>query len=99
LPKLVSGLKKARSGQAAHSRRGTAHRRQNRQRSQNGHSSVAEFRRHGPRVVIAQLNIEHYRRKLATEANAAKRLALLRLLAKEEARLAELKHSTGAQPA
>jgi hypothetical protein len=48
LPKLVSGLKKARSGQAAHSRRGTAHRRQNRQRSQNGHSSVAEFRRHGP---------------------------------------------------
>ena len=51
------------------------------------------------RVVIAQLNIEHYRRKLATEANAAKRLTLLRLLAKEEARLAELKHSTGAQPA
>jgi hypothetical protein len=51
------------------------------------------------RVVIAQLNIEHYRRKLATEADAAKRLTLLRLLAKGEARLAELKHSTGAQPA
>jgi hypothetical protein len=49
------------------------------------------------RVVIAQLNVEHYRRKLATEANAAKRLTLL--LAKEEARLAELKHSIGAQPA
>jgi hypothetical protein len=51
------------------------------------------------RFVIAQLNIEHYRRKLATEADAAKRLTLLRLLANEEARLAELKQSTGAQPA
>ena len=51
------------------------------------------------RVVIGQLNIEHYRRKLATEADAAKRLTPLRLLAKEEARLAELKHSSGAQPA
>jgi hypothetical protein len=51
------------------------------------------------RVVIAQLNIEHYRRKLATKADPAKRLMLLRLLAKEEARLAELKQSTGAQPA
>jgi hypothetical protein len=51
------------------------------------------------RVVIALLNIDHYRGKLATEADAAKRLTLLRLLAKEEARLAELKHSIGAQPA
>jgi hypothetical protein len=50
------------------------------------------------RIVIAQLNIEHYRRKLATEADAAKRPTLLRLLAKEEARLAEL-NSIGAQPA
>jgi hypothetical protein len=51
------------------------------------------------RVVIGQLNIEHRRRKLATEADAAKRLTLLRLLAKEEAGLAELKNSSGAQPA
>jgi hypothetical protein len=51
------------------------------------------------RVVIAQLNTEYYRRKLATEVDMANRLTLLRRLAKEEARLAELKHSTGAQPA
>ena len=39
---------------------------------------------------IARLNIEHYRRKLATEQDEAKRLTLLRLLAKEEAKLVGL---------
>jgi hypothetical protein len=47
------------------------------------------------RVVIAQLNIEHFRRKLATEQDTAKRLTLLRLLAEEEAKLASLKDASG----
>jgi len=51
------------------------------------------------RIVIAELNVEHYRRKLVAEADTAKRLTLLRLLEQEEARLAELKHSSGTQPA
>ena len=99
MPKLVSGLKKARGGQTAHPRRGTAHRRLNRKGRKTITQPLQTSAVMDQRVVIAQLNIEHYRRKLATEANAAERLTLLRLLAKEEARLAELKHSTGAQPA
>lgn len=51
------------------------------------------------RVVVAQLNIEHFRRKLATEQDAAKRLALLRLLAEEQAKLASLKDASGKQKA
>jgi hypothetical protein len=47
------------------------------------------------RVFIAQLNIEHFRRKLATEQDTAKRLALLRLLAEEEAKLASLRDASG----
>ena len=47
------------------------------------------------RVVIAQLNIEHFRRKLATEQDTAKRLTLLRLLAEEEAKLASLRDASG----
>lgn len=38
--------------------------------------------------VVARLNIEHYRRLLATELDEAKRRALQRLLAEEEAKLA-----------
>ncbi|HZP69420.1 MAG TPA: hypothetical protein VFB29_05695 [Pseudolabrys sp.] len=37
---------------------------------------------------IAQLNIEHYRKKLAEENDANKRQTLLRLIAEEEAKLA-----------
>jgi hypothetical protein len=51
------------------------------------------------RVVIAQLNIEHFRKLLATEQDAAKRLTLLRLLAEEEAKLASLKDTSGKQKA
>jgi hypothetical protein len=36
---------------------------------------------------VAQLNIEHYRRLLEQEADAAKRRTLLQLLAEEEAKL------------
>jgi hypothetical protein len=39
------------------------------------------------RVVIAKLNIEHFRRKLATEQDTAKRLTLIRLLEEEQAKL------------
>jgi hypothetical protein len=41
---------------------------------------------------VAQANIEHYRRKLATEADEAKRQVLARLLAEEEAKLAALEN-------
>jgi len=37
---------------------------------------------------IAQLNIEHFRRLLATETDETRRRTLLRLLAEEEAKLA-----------
>lgn len=39
---------------------------------------------------IARLNIKHYREKLATEQDEAKRQTLLRLLTEEEAKLAAL---------
>jgi hypothetical protein len=51
------------------------------------------------RIVIAQLNIQHFRRKLATEQDATKRLTLVRLLAEEEAKLASLKATSGQQKA
>jgi hypothetical protein len=37
---------------------------------------------------VAHLNIEHYRRLLATEMDETKRQTILRLLAEEEAKLA-----------
>jgi hypothetical protein len=39
---------------------------------------------------VARQNIEHYRRKLATEEDETKREMLLRLLAEEESKLAAL---------
>jgi hypothetical protein len=39
---------------------------------------------------IARLNIEHFRSKLANEKDEAKRQSLLRLLAEEEKKLAEI---------
>jgi hypothetical protein len=42
-------------------------------------------------IVIAELNIAHFRKKLATEQDAEKRALLLRLLAEEESKLASLK--------
>jgi hypothetical protein len=47
------------------------------------------------RVVFAQLNIEHFRRKLATEQDAAKRLMLQRLLAEEQGKLAAFRAISG----
>jgi hypothetical protein len=40
--------------------------------------------------MIARLNISHYKMKLVTEREEAKRQILLRLLAEEEAKLAVL---------
>ena len=40
--------------------------------------------------MIARLNISHYKMKLATEQDEAKRQILLRLLTEEEAKLAAL---------
>jgi hypothetical protein len=37
---------------------------------------------------VARLNIDHYRRLLATETDETKRQTILRLLAEEEAKLA-----------
>ena len=37
---------------------------------------------------IARLNVEHFRKRLATETNETTRQTLLRLLAEEEAKLA-----------
>ena len=38
---------------------------------------------------VARLNVEHYRRLLADETDEARRRTILRLLAEEEAKLAE----------
>ena len=40
--------------------------------------------------LVAQLNIEHFRKKLAAEKDETKRPMLLRLLAEEKAKLAAL---------
>ena len=42
---------------------------------------------------ISRLNIEHYRRKLATEQDETMRQTLMRLLAEEQAKLAALDNS------
>jgi hypothetical protein len=47
------------------------------------------------RAVIAQLNIEHFRRTLAAEQDVAKRQMITRLLAEEEAKLAALNDPPG----
>jgi hypothetical protein len=39
--------------------------------------------------VVARLNIEHYRRLLAQETDETRRQTILRLLAEEEAKLAD----------
>ncbi|MGA3311361.1 MAG: hypothetical protein ABSD08_22560 [Xanthobacteraceae bacterium] len=39
---------------------------------------------------VANLNIEHYKKLLASETDATKRESIARLLAEEEARLAEI---------
>jgi hypothetical protein len=39
---------------------------------------------------VAKLNVEHFREKLATEVDEAKRRTLMTLLAEEEAKLAAL---------
>jgi hypothetical protein len=39
---------------------------------------------------VARLNIEHYRKSLATEQDETKRQTLMRLLAEEQAKLAAL---------
>ena len=47
------------------------------------------------RIVIAQLNIQHFRKKLMAEQDAEKRATLQRLLAEEEVKLAALKKEFG----
>jgi hypothetical protein len=39
---------------------------------------------------VARLNIEHFQRKLATEADETKRQQILRLLAEEEAKVSAI---------
>jgi len=39
---------------------------------------------------VARLNVEHYRRLLANETDESRRQTLMRLLAEEEAKLANL---------
>ena len=43
---------------------------------------------------IARLNIEHYRKLLATETDETRRQMLVRLLAEEEAKLASMDKPT-----
>ena len=43
------------------------------------------------RIFIAQLNIEHFRKRLSSEEDAATRRHIERLLAEEEAKLADLR--------
>jgi hypothetical protein len=47
------------------------------------------------RLVIAQLNIQHFRKKLMAEQDAEKRATLQRLLLEEEVKLAALKKESG----
>jgi hypothetical protein len=61
---------------------------------------MSAFERSGPRCAssgegpmdkfVARLNVEHYRKKLAVEADEAQRQKLLQLLAEEEAKLAAI---------
>ena len=45
-------------------------------------------------MTVARLNIEHFQKKLATEADETKRRQILRLLAEEEAKLSALEAQT-----
>jgi hypothetical protein len=45
-------------------------------------------------VIIARINVEHYRRKLAVEKDERTRQMIVRLLAEEEAKLAPLNDSS-----
>ena len=47
------------------------------------------------RIVIAQLNIQHLRKKLMAEQDAEKRATLQRLLAEEKVKLAALNKESG----
>jgi hypothetical protein len=47
------------------------------------------------RIFIAQLNIEHFHRKLRTEQDQATRQRIAELLAEEQAKLAALKGPPG----
>ncbi len=47
---------------------------------------------------VARLNIEHYRRLLATETDESKRKMLQKLLAEEEAKLAQHEAAKQRQP-
>jgi hypothetical protein len=47
------------------------------------------------RVLIARLNVEHFRRKLLSEQDETMRQTITRLLAEEEAKLAALSRSPG----
>jgi hypothetical protein len=51
------------------------------------------------RITIARLNIEHFRRLLATEQDTAKRLTVMRLLEEEQAKLASFIGPLGKQKA
>jgi hypothetical protein len=46
---------------------------------------------------VAKLNVEHYRRLLATETDEARRQVLLTLLAEEESKLAQVQAEAGAK--
>lgn len=46
---------------------------------------------------VAYLNVEHYRRLLAAETDESKRKVLQKLLAEEEAKLAEAKEAAARQ--
>ena len=47
---------------------------------------------------IAKLNIEHFKKKLATETDPSKKKLLLTLLAEEEAKLAKVRLATTKKP-
>jgi hypothetical protein len=47
---------------------------------------------------VASLNIEHYKRLLATETDETRRNTLLRLLAEEEAKLTPAPANTNRKP-
>ena len=49
--------------------------------------------------LVARLNIEHYRKVLATETDETRRETLIRLLADEEAKLAAIEQSPASKPA
>ncbi len=56
---------------------------------------MPESEERGMQRTVAQLNIDHFRKRLSEEADDAKRQMLQKLLAEEEARLAKLTNPTG----